>query len=311
MGSSFPVPFYNALFAQYQKVSGNTIIDNGSDSESGIRSLRDQTINFLETKVILSEQDKAGFKSEILSIPICLSAIVLAYNIPGVYDLKLNSSLITDIYLQNITYWNDPAIKAVNPDIDLPSLKITVIHRSDESGSSSIFSDYLCKTDAQWKEKMGRGKSLNWHSSIGINGSISASATIRQREGSIGYIVTEYASMFDLPTASIRNASGNYVKAGRESIRIAAETGYPEITNSLAEEAYPLSCFSWFLVYKNQAETHRSEKKYKILKDFLLFAVSPEQQKLSETMSYIPLPDAVLEKAKKQIELMEWRKNGE
>jgi len=314
MGSSFPAPFYNALFVQYQKASGITIIDNGTDSESGIRSLQDKTIDFVETKTILSKQNLAEFQSEIVSIPICLGAIVLAYNIPKVPDLKLNASLISDIYLKNITHWNDPAIRAVNPEANLPALKITVIHRSDESGSSYIFSDFLYKTDAQWREKMGKGRSLNWQTELGVNGNVPACATIRQEEGSIGYIGVEYASMFGLPTALIRNASGNYIKADTESIRAAARTDHSDdmwitITNPPHEEAYPLSCYSWFLVYKNQAKAHRSEKKHKALKDFLLFSIDSERQKLAGAMSYVPLPEVMAEKAKKQIELMKWNDN--
>jgi ABC-type phosphate transport system, periplasmic component len=161
---------------------------------------------------------------------------------------------------------------------------------------------------------MGKGRSLNWQAKLGVNGNIPVCTTIRQKEGSIGYIGTEYASMFGLSTALIRNASGNYIKANSGSIRAAAETDYSDdmriiITNSPNKDAYPLSCYSWFLVHKNQAKAHRSEKKHKALKDFLLFSIGSEQQKLAGAMSYVPLPEVIAERAKKQIESMEWNNN--
>lgn len=312
MGATFSVPFYNTLFTQYNQNSGNTIINNASDSEFGIRCLQDRTVDFIGIRFPLSNYDLLEFPADILTIPVCMGAIVLAYHVPEISNLRLTPSLISDIFLGNVNSWDDPAIRALNPGIELPPTKITIIHRSDESGANYVFSDYLCKTSPEWEEKMGKGKALNWRRGIGANGSIETAATIKQMKGSIGYIGSEYASMFELPAAEIQNAAGNFVKADRTTIQSAAETDHTgdmriTITNSSHENAYPLSSFSWFLVYKNQAQAQRSEKKYEILKDFLLFTLNPEQQKLAGTMSYVPLPETIREEAKKQIEKMEWK----
>ena len=311
MGSSLPLPFYSILFTQYTQTSGNTITENGLSSGSGIRSLRDKIIDFASVDAILTEQEMSEFGSEVLAIPTCLGAIVLAYNLPGVTELRLNPDIIADIFLKKIKFWNDPTIQTLNPDVRLPATDITTIHRSDGSGSSYIFTDYLCKVSPEWKEKMGKGHSIRWKSGISVGGNTVASATIKQVDGSIGYIGAEHASMLKLPTIAIRNASGKYVKATAQSIQIAAETDYPDgkmlsITNSPHEDAYPISCFSWFLVYKNQAYAKRGPRKSEMLKEFLFFALAPQQQKIAATMAYVPLPEEIANKARKQIESIEW-----
>lgn len=310
-GASFPFPFYNTLFSQYENASGNLIINNGYSSGSGIRSLLDKLIDFAGSDAILSEEEFAQFDSEVLTIPICLGAIVLAYNIPDSPCLKLNSSLISDIFLQKITHWNDPAIQKVNPDLNLPNLPITIIRRSDGSGTNFVFSDYLCKTSSEWEEKMGRGRSLSWHSGIAVSGNILAATTIERTPGSMGYIGQEHATVLDLPIAAIQNRSGEYVLPTKESILAAAEMDYPDdmrvmLTDSPNKNAYPLSCYSWFYVYKNQAYAERNIEKYNTLKDFLYYTISPEQQKMAGSMSYVPLPDNVIEKARNQIESLKW-----
>lgn len=313
MGASFPYPFYNTLFSQYKNASGNLIINNGYSSGWGIRALLDQSVDFAGCDAILLQEELAQFDSEVLSIPVCLGAIVLAYNVSEIPQLKLNSSLISDIFLQKITNWNDPEIKKINPELNLPDLPILIIRRSDGSGTNYVFSDYLCKTNPEWEEKMGRGRSLSWHSGIAVSGNILAATTIERTRGSIGYVGQEQATVLNLPYASIQNRAGKYILPTQESILAATSIDYPDdmrvmITDSPNENAYPLSCYSWFYVYKNQAYENRSLEKYNTLKDFLYYSISPEQQKIAGSMSYVPLPEEVVEKAKKQIESLKWEK---
>ena len=314
IGTTFQHPFCNTLFRQYKKNKGITILDNEYNTGTGIRALQDRTVDFAASDAILSEQEIKEFKSEILSIPVCLGAIVITYNLPEVDDLKLSSALLAGIFLKKIEKWNDPAIKAINPELDLPDLKITVVSSSDESGSNYIFSEYLSKTNQEWAQTMGKGKSINWESDIAVNKNMLVATAVKQITGSITYLGMEHAAMLGLSKAILQNASGEYVSATKESIRVAAEIDYSNdmrimITNSANKGAYPLACYSFLLVYKNQAYAHRSQTKKNILKDFLLFAVRPEQQKLANSMTYVPLPDQVVEIAKKQIESIVWNKD--
>lgn len=313
MGASFPYPFYNIIFTNFIKESGIKVISNEYSSGSAIRALQDKTIDFAGIDAYITDKELSELPYEALLVPTCVGGVVITYNIPGVKNLKLTGELISDIYLQNITYWDDNAIKNINPGVELPHLPITTIYRSDGSGTSYVFSDFLSKVSPEWDLKMGKGKSLNWRSGIAVKGNIMVASTVASIKGALGYTSLEHASFLDLPSAAIQNSSGIFIKANKHSILAAADIDFPDdmrimITNSNNKDAYPLSCFSWILVYKNQAYNNRSIKRFENLKSLLEYILSPDSQKVAGKITYAALPEDALKKAKKIADSMVWQK---
>jgi len=313
MIATFPRPLYNILFSNYSKSTGRNVIANAYNSEASIRALQDKTVDFAGTDALPSDEEYSQFDSEILTIPACLGAIAITYNIPGISNLNLSGPVLADIYLQNIKYWDDPAIQSINSEINLPHKAITTIHRADGSGASYVFSDYLCKVSSKWKEEMGKGKSLNWKNGVAVRGCLMVAGSVAEIEGSIGYTSWEHTVLLNISIANICNSKGNYIQISKESILAAADRDYPDdlrvmITNSSNEKAYPISCFSWILVYKNQAYANRKVPKYEATKSLLNYIIDPENQKMAAKMQYVPLPQNVIDKAQKLVDSMEWTK---
>jgi phosphate transport system substrate-binding protein len=202
---------------------------------------------------------------EVVHIPTCIGAVVIAYNLPGVTDLKLTPELLEGIFLGNIKMWNDPKILAANPDLVIPEMEITVVYRSDGSGTTYIFSDYMSKVSPVWKAQLGTGKALNWPAGIGAKGNPGVAGTISQSEGSIGYIGFEYAFAQKIPMAKVMNSAGFYIEPTLESFTAAAAAEMPAdtrvmITNSPNPAAYPITSFTWIIMYKELAYgKHSSE----------------------------------------------------
>ncbi len=313
-GATFPLPYYNIIMKDYSGKTGNHVTYGGIGSGGGIRSLMDKTVDFGASDAYLSDEELKSAPAEVLHIPTCMGAVVLAYNLPHVKGLRLNGELVSDIYLGKITQWNDARIKALNPELSLPDKTITPVYRSDGSGTTFVFTDYLAKVSPEWAEKMGASKSLKWPFGIAAKGNPGVSGIIQQTEGAIGYIGSEYAFSLSIPSAQMQNSAGNFIEANTESISAAANVALPEnmrtmITNSSESNAYPISCFTWILVYKEQAYSGRSLEQAKALAGWLDYILSPEAQNVAAKVHYSPLSEIALSNAKTLVSSMTFNGN--
>ena len=302
-GATFPMPFYNMVFKNYTKSTGILLTYGGIGSGGGIRSLKDKIVDFGATDAFLSDEKIKSMPAEIVHIPTCLGAVVIAYNLPGVEENKLTNELLEGIFMGKITKWNDEKIKANNPDINLPDKNITVVHRSDGSGTTYIFSDFMSKVSDVWKTEVGKGKSLKWPCGIGAKGNPGVAGTIKQTPGTIGYIGSEYAFAQKIPVALLQNRAGNYIKPSVESISAAAKADIPDdtrvmLTNSADPEAYPISGFTWIILYKEQDYDGRSKTRAMETVKFLDWLISKDAQDVTKKVHYSPLPETTVEKAK-------------
>jgi phosphate transport system substrate-binding protein len=302
-GATFPMPFYNQAFEMYTKKTGILVTYGGIGSGGGIRSLSDKVVDFGATDAYLEDDKIKEMPADIVHIPTCLGAVVIAYNLPNVDGLKLTEDLLEGIFMGKIKKWNDSAIKDNNKEIQLPDKDILVVHRSDGSGTTFIFSDYMSKISPLWKEKVGAGKSLDWPTGIGAKGNPGVAGTISQTEGAIGYIGSEYAFAQKIQIAKVRNSSGNYIAPSVESISAAAKGTIPDdtrtmITNTDDPEGYPIGGFTWLILYKEQSYDGRSKAQATETLNLLNWLISPEAQEVTKNINYSPLPDKVVEKAK-------------
>ncbi len=302
-GATFPMPYYNQVFKMYTNESGTLVTYGGIGSGGGIRSLADKVVDFGATDAFLTDEKIKEMPADIVHIPTCLGAVVIAYNLPGVDGLKLTESILEGIFMGEITRWNDPAIKDNNKGFTLPDKEIMVVHRSDGSGTTFIFSDYMSKISPLWKEEVGSGKSLNWPTGIGAKGNPGVAGTISQTEGAVGYIGSEYALAQKIQIAKVRNSSGNYIAPSVESISAAAKGTIPDdtrvmLTNTDDLEGYPISGFTWLILYKEQSYNGRSKEQAAETLNLLSWLISPEAQEVTKKVNYSPLPDEAVEKAK-------------
>ncbi|MCL2651919.1 MAG: phosphate ABC transporter substrate-binding protein PstS, partial [Candidatus Azobacteroides sp.] len=229
--------------------------------------------------------------------------VVLAYNLPELPKLNLNGAVVSDIYLGKIKKWNDAKIQALNPDAKLPNQTITPVYRSDGSGTTFVFSDYMTKISPEWAEKIGKGKSLAWPVGIASKGNPGVAGTVQQTKGAIGYMGSEYSLALNIPAASMQNSAGNFIEAGTASISAAAQGELPAdmrtmITNSPDPDAYPISCFTWILIYKEQAYAKRDLNQAKGLVDLLDYVLSDDAQSVAANIHYSPLPEKAVQNAK-------------
>lgn len=305
-GATFPAPFYNIVFKDYGTESGNSINYGAVGSGGGIRSLKDKTVDFGATDVFLSDKELADMGASVVHIPTAMGAVVVSYNLPNITDLKLTSALISEIYRGVITNWNDAKIKALNPTLNLPNQAITPVYRSDGSGTTSVFSEYMSKTDEAWKNSLGTGKALTFPKGVAAKGNPGVAGIVQQTQGSIGYIGSEYALALNIPSALIQNAAGNFVKADSKSISAAADIEMPAdtraiITNSANADAYPISTFTWIIVYKEQAYNNRTEAQAKALVGLLNYITDKAGQEVADKTHYAALSATALEKTKANI----------
>lgn len=313
-GATFPLPYYNIIFKDYSEKTANQVTYGGIGSGGGIRSLQDKTVDFGASDAFLSDQEKTEMQADVLHIPTCLGAVALAYNLPGIQQLRLNGEIVSGIFLGKITTWNDAKIQDLNPETNLPDRAITPVYRSDGSGTTYVFSDYLTKVNQEWAENMGTGKSLKWPAGIAAKGNPGIAGIIQQTEGAIGYIGSEYSLSLNIPTALMQNSSGNFVEATTQSISAAANIELPAdmcamITNSPEAQAYPISCFTWIIVYKEQGYVKRTEAQAKALVNLLEYVLSPAAQSVAEKVHYSPLPEAALNNAKALVESITFNGN--
>ena len=310
-GATFPMPYYNMVMKEYTRKTGVEITYGGIGSGGGIRSLSDRVVDFGATDAYLEEEQLAEMPAEVVHIPTVIGAVVIAYNLPGVEDLKLSDELLEKIFMGEITRWNHPLLKENNPDIDFPDLEINVIYRSDGSGTTHIFSDYMSRISPAWDKKVGTGKALQWPVGMGAKGNPGVAGTIKQTQGSIGYIGSEYAFAQRIQTASVQNSSGNYVLPSTASVSAAAKGNIPDdtrvmLTNSGDPQAYPISGFTWIILYKEQNYNNRSRAQAAATVEFLDWLVGQEAQGMAEKVHYSPLAQSTVEKAKAILRSVTW-----
>ncbi|MDY9919728.1 MULTISPECIES: phosphate ABC transporter substrate-binding protein PstS [Proteiniphilum] len=306
-GATFPYPYYNIVFRDYMRLNGGLKVSYGAiGSGGGIRSLRDRSVDFGASDAFLNSKEIASMNAEVVHVATCMGGVVMAYTLEGVDSLRLTGPLVADIYLGNIRKWNDPKLQAINPNVPLPDLDITPVYRSDGSGTTYNFSEYLSMVSSDWDSVMGKGKALKWEAGIAAKGNPGVAGIVQQTEGAVGYIGSEYALTLKLPVAKLRNKAGNYVDATLETISAAANVALPDdmratIIDSDDPNAYPISLFTWILVYKDQQYGNRTKKEAEALVDLLSYIISDGGQKVAAQINYAPLSAQAIEKTKKLI----------
>lgn len=305
-GATFPAPFYNIVFKKYAEESGNSVNYGAIGSGGGIRNLKDKTVDFGATDVFLSDAELKDMGADVLHIPTALGAVVLSYNLPNIKNLKLTPSVISEIYRGKITKWNDQKIAELNEGINLPDMQITPVYRSDGSGTTAVFSEYMSKVDESWKNEIGEGKSLTYPVGVAGKGNPGVAGIIAETQGSIGYIGSEYALALNISSALLQNSSGNFVEANDKSISASANVNLPAdtraiITNSSNPDAYPISTFTWIILYKEQSYNNRTEGKAKALANLLKYITGKEGQEIASKTHYAPLPSQAQEITKSVI----------
>ena len=293
-GATFPLPFYNVVFEEFAQVNGDAVAYGGIGSGGGVRNLRDKIVDFAGSDAFLSEKEMADM-NPVIHIPTCMGAVVLAYNLEGVNELKLSGDVIADIFAGEIKMWNDARLAALNPGVTLPAEAIIPVFRSDGSGTTFVFTDYLTKVSPMWASKYGAGKSVNFPSGQAAKGNPGVAGVIKQTKNAIGYVGSEYAFAQKIAYAQIQNQRGEFVEPSSESISAAASGEIPadtrcSITNADAAGAYPISTFTWMIIYKEQNYSDRSKDQAAATLDLLQYILSDEAQHITSEVHYAPLP---------------------
>ena len=293
-GATFPLPFYNVIFEKFAEANGDAVAYGGIGSGGGVRNLRDKIVDFAGSDAFLSEKEMSDM-NPVIHVPTCMGAVVVAYNLEGVDKLNLSGELIADIFAGEVKMWNDPRLKALNPDAVLPAEAIIPVFRSDGSGTTFVFTDYLTKVSPMWANKFGAGKSVNFPSGQAAKGNPGVAGVISQTKNSIGYVGSEYAFAQKIPYARIENQHGEMVEPTAETISAAASGEIPSdtrtsITNSDATGAYPIATFTWMVIYKEQNYSDRSMDQAVATLDLLQYILSDEAQNITSEVHYAPLP---------------------
>jgi phosphate transport system substrate-binding protein len=298
-GATFPAPLYSKWFSDYAAKTGVKINYQAIGSGGGIRQLTEGTVDFGASDAPMTDDEMSKLKGPVFHIPTVLGAVCITYNIDGVTQpIKLTGDVIANIYSGKITKWNDKAITALNSGVKLPSQDILVVHRSDGSGTTYIFTDYLSSVNADWAKAPGKGKEIQWPAGIGGKGNEGVAGQVKQTPGAIGYVELVYAKQNNLPVASIRNASGQFVDPSVESVTAAGEgaaakfppgTDYRvSIVNAPGATAYPISSFTYLLVNTTLTDATKGKK----LVDFLRWALT-DGEKDAPALDYSPLPQSL------------------
>lgn len=304
-GATFPYPIYSKWFNQYHQQHPDIEINYQSiGSGGGIRQVTAGTVDFGASDGPMTDQQLKDAKLKLIHLPTVLGSVVPAYNIPGFKgELKFTPEILAGIYLGKITSWNDPAIAKVNPEASLPNQPIVVVHRSDGSGTTYIWSDYLSKISPEWSGSVGKGTSVRWPVGLGAKGNEGVAGMVRQMDGAFGYIELIYALQNNISFGPVKNAAGDFVKASLESTTAAAASVKTmpadfrvSITNAPGKTAYPISSFTWLLVPADW----KDKTKEKVMVDFLNWMLD-EGQNMTSQLNYAPLPDAVKEKEREAI----------
>lgn len=305
-GATFPNPLYQKWLSEYGKINPNIKIDYQSiGSGGGIKQIKEQTVDFGASDSPMSVEDLKSAPSPILHIPTVLGAVVLTYNLQGIQQpLRFSPDVIADIFMGKIKRWDDARIKADNAGVNLPAADISVVHRSDGSGTSAVFTDYLSKVSPEWKSQVGTGTSPKWPVGLGGKGNEGVTGQVKQTPNTIGYVELAYAVQNKLPVALIKNSSGNFIEpsldavtaAAAESIATTPEDLRVSITNVGGANAYPIASYTYILAYQEQ----RDAAKGKALVDFLWWGIH-EGEKYAKDLQYAPLPEEIVKRAEQKI----------
>jgi len=303
-GATFPYPIYSKWFDAYTQVDPSVRFNYQSiGSGGGQKQIMAQTVDFGASDGPMSDDNLSKAPGKLLHIPTVAGADVVAYNLPGNPALKLDADMIAGIFLGEIKKWNDPKIVALNPGVTLPDQEIVVVHRSDGSGTTYIWTDYLSKISPEWKTKVGTNTSVNWPTGIGGKGNEGVAGQVKQTPGALGYVELIYAIQNKMPYADVKNAAGKFVKASLESITAAMATAQiPDdfrfsITNAPGENAYPICGATWLLVYEQQKDPTKGKK----LVEFLKWS-QKDGEKMAKDLDYAPLPEALQARVLKRID---------
>ncbi len=303
-GATFPYPIYSKWFDEYAKVDPSVRFNYQSiGSGGGQKQILAQTVDFGASDGPMSDDNLAKAPGKILHIPTVAGADVVAYNLPGNPALKFGADTIAGVFLGQIKKWSDPKITALNPGVKLPDQEIVVVHRSDGSGTTYIWTDYLSKISPEWKSKVGTNTSVNWPTGIGGKGNEGVAGQIKQTPGALGYVELIYAIQNKMPYAEVKNSAGEFVKPSLESIIAAMATAQiPDdfrfsITNAPGKDAYPIAGATWLLVYEQQKDPAKGKK----LVEFLKWAAK-NGEKMARDLQYAPLPDSLQQRVLKRID---------
>lgn len=306
-GASFPAPLYQRWFSEYNKQNPDIKVAYQSvGSGAGVEQFTQGTVDFGASDVAMKDEEITGVKKGVALLPMTAGSIVLAYNLPDVPELKLSRQVYTDILMGKVKQWNDAKILALNPDAKLPDRKITVVHRSDGSGTTGVFTKHLSAVSSQWKEKVGEGKTVEWPTGIGAKGNEGVTAQIQQTEGALGYIEYGYAKQQNIPTATLENKAGKYIAPSSESASQALGAAVlPEnlrafVTDPEGEGSYPIVTYTWLLAYQQ----YEDPAKLQAFKDVVNWSLN-DGQDFAEELGYIPLPDNVVQKVQAKLETIQ------
>ncbi len=303
-GSTFVYPLFSKMFAEYGKTSNVRVNYQAIGSGGGILQLTNKTVDFGGSDAPLNAEQAKKIGVPVLHIPMASGAVVITYNIPGVTAaLSLTGKDIADIYLGKITKWNSPEIAATNKGVKLPDMPIVVIHRSDGSGTSFIFTDYLTKVNEDWAKKVGKASAVNWPAGLGGKGNAGVEGLVKQTPGAIGYVELAYAVQNKMPYANIQNKSGKFITPTLASTTAASNVELPanaevSLTNTDNPKGYPISSFTWALIYKEQNYGGRADAKAKMVLELLWYNIH-EGQKNCEPLNYAPLSKSAVKVAEK------------
>jgi phosphate transport system substrate-binding protein len=310
-GATFPYPLYSKMFDVYYREYGVKINYQAIGSGGGIRQLINKTVDFGASDAFLSENELKKLKNPILHIPICLGAVAITYNLPQNPEIKFTPDIIADIFLGKIKKWNNERLRKINPEIKLPDMDIIVVHRSDGSGTTFIFTDYLSRVSNEWNKRIGKGKSVRWPIGLGAKGNTGVAGLIKQIPGSIGYVELVYAIQNKMPVGIIKNKKGNFVKPSIESVMYSGDVKLPDDTRTSIVDTehprgYPISGFTWIIVYREQNYNSRDERRARELVK-LLWWMTHEGQKYMKPLHYAPLPQSALKKAERIIKSITYK----
>ena len=303
-GATFPLFLYQRWFKEYQTLHPEIQVNyQPIGSAAGIQQVISKTIDFGASDVAMTDEEIAKVEAGVVLLPMTAGGVAVAYNLPGIENLKLSREALSEIFLGTITQWNDPKLIALNPDLELPDLSIIVVYRSDGSGTTAVFTNHLAAINPSWSEAVGTGLNVNWPAGVGVKSNEGVSAQIQQEPGTIGYVEYSYAQELGLTVAALENQTGNFVSPNVASMTAALNAvEMPDdlrvfIADPPIAEAYPIVTYSWILAY----QTYEDPAKAKALREVLTWSLQ-EGQQFSESLGYVPLPTAIVEKVVKAID---------